>query len=148
MADEAPPHPGRPAAQPARTTHPELRLAILTLLLPLYLSVAFATSYIGALHDPRPHHVKVAIVGAPARTAPLTHELSLTPPHGFHVSQVGSASRARRLVDERRVAGAYVASSRAPTVIVATAASASLAGFVEATFRQVAAAQDRPLVID
>lgn len=135
-------------SQPARKRHPELRFAILTLLLPLYLSVGFATNYIGALHAPKPHHVKVAIVGAPASTAPLAHELSLTPPNGFDVSQVVSVSQARRLVDERQLAGAYVLSSRPPTIIVATAASASLASFVEATFRQVAAAQDRPLAID
>jgi hypothetical protein len=135
-------------SQPRRKRHPELRLAILTLVVPLYLSVAVATNYIGALHAPRPHHVKVAIVGAPGGTAPLAHELSLRPPNGFDVSQLASVSLARRLVDERKVAGAYVASSRPPTVIVATAASASLAGFVEATFRQVAARQDRPLVID
>jgi hypothetical protein len=135
-------------SQPVRKRHPELRFAILTLLLPLYLSVAFATNYIGALHAPKPHHVKVALVGAPASTAPLAHELSLTPPNGFDVSQVVSVSQARRLVAGRRLAGAYVVSSRHPTVIVATAASASLAGFVEATFRQVAAAQGRPLAID
>lgn len=135
-------------SHPAKKRHPELRLAILTLLLPLYLSVGFATNYIGAFHAPKPHHVKVAIVGAPASTAPLAHELSLTPPNGFDVSQVASVSQARRLVDDRQLAGAYVPSSRPPTIIVATAASASLASFVEATFRKVAAAQDRPLAID
>jgi hypothetical protein len=138
----------QPGSQPSGTRRPELRLAISTLLLPLYLSVAFATSYIGALHAPKPHHVKVAIVGAPASTAPLAHQLSVRPPGGFKVSHVVSASHARVLVDERKLAGAYVASSRPPTVIVATAASASLAGFVEATFRQVAAARDRPVAID
>jgi hypothetical protein len=135
-------------SQPAQKRHPELRLAILTLLLPLYLSVAVATNYIGAFHAPKPHHVKVAIVGVPASTAPLAHELSLTSPNGFDVSRVVSVSRARRLVGERALAGAYLPSSRPPTVIVATAASASLAGFVEATFRQVVAAQGRPLAID
>jgi hypothetical protein len=135
-------------SQRAQKRHPELRLAILTLLVPLYLSVAVATNYIGALHAPRPHHVKVAIVGAPASTAPLAHELSLTPPSGFDVLREVSVSQARRLVARRNLAGAYVPSARPPRVIVASAASASLAGFVEATFRQVAAAHDRPLAID
>jgi hypothetical protein len=136
------------AARAAQTRHPELRLAILTLLIPLYLSAALATNYIGAFHAPKPHHVKVAIVGAVASTAPLAHELSLTPPTGFDVSQLASASQARRLVDEQKLAGAYLPSAHPPTLIVATAASASLAGFTEATFRQVAAARDRPLAID
>ena len=55
----------------ARKTH-EMRLATLTLLLPLYVAVGFAANFIGALHDPKPHHVKVAIVGAPATTALVT----------------------------------------------------------------------------
>ena len=135
-------------SQPAQKRHPELRLAIFTLVLPLYLTVAVATNYIGAFHAPKPHHVKVAIVGASALTAPLAHELSRTPINGYDVSQLVSVPQARRLVDDRQLAGAYEPSSRPPTIIVATAASASLASFVEATFRQVAAAGDRPLAID
>jgi hypothetical protein len=57
--------------------------------------------------------------------------------------------RARTLVKERKLAGAYLTvPRRAPSVIVATAASPSLANFVEAMFRKVAAAQDRPLSVD
>ncbi|HYB27376.1 MAG TPA: hypothetical protein VEF89_12225 [Solirubrobacteraceae bacterium] len=48
---------------------------------------------------------------------------------------------------DRKLAGGYIPGQH-PTAIVATAASASLAAFVEATFRQVAAAQDRPLAVD
>ncbi len=129
--------------------HPELRLALLTLLLPFYIAVVFAANYFGALHAPKPHEVKVAIVGAPSRTALLAHQLSITPPGGFTVSQLASVPRARTLVDERKLAGAYVSvARRAPSVIVATAASPSLANFVEATFRKVAAAEDRPLTVD
>ena len=47
------------------TESKELRLASLTLLLPLYIAVVFAANYFGALHAPKPHGVKVAVVGAP-----------------------------------------------------------------------------------
>jgi hypothetical protein len=123
-------------------------LALLTLLLPLYLSVAFATNYIGALHAPKPHKVNVAIVGPPAATAPLAHELSAEGKNAFVVSQLASLGQARHLVDQRKLAGAYVPSSGRPTLIVATAAWPSLANALEATFRQVAAAHDRPLAVD
>jgi hypothetical protein len=128
---------------------PELRLALLTLLLPLYISVVFAANYFGALHAPKPHGVKVAIVGAPSRTAPLSHQLSIRPGGGFAVSQLASIPLARKLVGERKLAGAYLAGPRrAPVLIVATAASPSLANFVEITFRNVAAAEGRPLAVD
>jgi hypothetical protein len=128
---------------------PELRLALLTLLLPLYISVVFAANYFGALHAPKPHGVKVAIVGAPSRTAPLSHQLSITPRGGFAISQLVSIPLARKLVGERKLAGAYLAGPRrAPVLIVATAASPSLANFVEITFRKVAAAEGRPLAVD
>jgi hypothetical protein len=131
-----------------RIAHPELRLAMLTLLLPLYFAVALSTNYIGALHAPRPHDVEVAIVGAPSTTAPLAHGFSVRAKNAFSVSQLSSVLEARRLVSDRKLAGAFLPSPDRPTVIVATAASASLANFVEATFREVAAAQDHALTVD
>jgi len=126
-----------------------VRTAATTLVLPIYFSVAFATFYIGGLHHPKPHHVEVAIVGPLATTASLAHSLSTTPKNGYLVSQLTSIADARRLVRDRKLAAAYVPGARpAPTVIVATAASASLSSFVEGTFRTVAAAQGRPLAVD
>jgi hypothetical protein len=110
--------------------------------------VGFATNYIGALHAPKPHHVKVAIVGAPATTAPLARALGAEPKNGFAVSQLVSVTQARRLVGARRLAGAYVPRGNRPTVIVATAAAPSLASVVEGAFRQTAAAENRPLAVD
>ena len=66
----------------------ELRVALITLVLPLYVSVGFAANFIGALHSPKPHHVKVAIVGAPAATTPLAHVLSVKAHGGLNVSQL------------------------------------------------------------
>jgi hypothetical protein len=131
----------------AKQRPPELRVALMTLVLPLYVSVGFAANYIGALHAPKPHHVKVAIVGEPAATAPLAHVLSDKARGGLDVSQLATVAQARRLVADRKLAGGYIPGQH-PTAIVATAASASLANFVEATFREVAAAQDRPLAVD
>jgi hypothetical protein len=133
---------------PAAKRPSELRLAALTLLLPLYFAVAFSTNYIGALGAPSPHHVKIAIVGAPAATAALADDLSVKPKGAFTVSQLTSVAQASRLVGGRQLAGAYVPGSSRPTAIVATAASSSLSNFVQATFRRVAAGQDQPLAVD
>ena len=59
-----------------------------------------------------------------------------------------SVAEARRLVAARRLAGAYVPGLNRPAVIVATAASPSLANVVEAAFRQTAAGENRPLAVD
>ena len=125
----------------------ELRIAVLTLLLPLYIAVAFAANYIGALHKPTPHGVKVALVGPPATTAPLAHELVVTSKGGIEVSQLASVTEAKRLVGDRDLAGAYEPGVH-PTVVVASAGSPSLATFVEGAFRKAAAAEDRPLAVD
>jgi len=125
----------------------QLRLASRALLLALFVAVAFAVNYFGALHAPHPHDVKIAIVGPPAVTAGLARELSVTPPNGFEVSQLTSIATARRLVADRKLAGAFVPSTVRPTAIVASAASASLASFLEGAFTRVAGAEGRPLAI-
>ena len=131
------------------TESKEMRLALLTLLLPLYIAVVFAANYFGALHAPKPHGVKVAIVGAPSSTSRIAHQLSTRPRGGFAVSRLISIGQARELVGARKLAGAYVPGQRpTPVIVVATAASGSLASFVEATFREVAAAQNRALAVD
>ena len=139
---------GSQGAKPAAKRRPsELRVALMTLVLPLYVSVGFAANFIGALHSPKPHGVKVAIVGAPPATTPLAHVLSVKAHGGLDVSQLTTVAQARRLVADRKLAGGYVPGQH-PTVIVASAASASLANFAQATFREVAAAHDRPLAVD
>src|ERR1700726_3117524 len=100
------PKPGR-ASGSARNTR-EMRLAALTLLLPLYVAVGFAANNIGALHAPKPHHVKVAIVGAPATTAPLARALGASQKTGLGFPQGGRAPQARGRAGPRRLAGAYV----------------------------------------
>src|SRR6202048_5412497 len=111
------PNPSR--ASGSARNRSEMRLAALTLLLPLYVSVGFAINYIGALHAPKPHHVKVAMVGAPATTAPLARALGARPKNGFAVSQLVSVTQARRLVGARRRAGAYVPGRHRAAVLVA-----------------------------
>jgi Protein of unknown function (DUF3533) len=148
------PHPGKSGnvrvtdTAPPERRRPELQAAMMPILLALYLSLALAVNYFGALHAPSPHHVRVAIVGPPAATAPVAHELSVAPAGGFDVSRLTSVATARRLIAERKLAGAYVPSPVRPTAIVATAASPSLAEFVAGVFQRAAARQDRPLAVE
>src|ERR671934_199299 len=50
---------------------PTPKAVALVLLPALVLMLAFAFSYVGAFHDPTPHHVPVAIVGPPTVAAQL-----------------------------------------------------------------------------
>jgi hypothetical protein len=84
--------PSQGTAPTAKQRPSELRVALLTLVLPLYVSVGFAANYIGALHSPSPHDVKVAVVGAPAATAPLAHALTVKARGGLNVSQLSTVA--------------------------------------------------------
>ena len=134
---------------PTKKKPSELRLALLGLLLPLYVAVGFSTFYIGGLHAPAPHQVKVAIVGPSAKVAPLARGISVRAKGGFNVSQLSRVAVARRLVAQRKLAGAYVpAHTPSPTIVVASAASPALASFLESAFRPIAAAKGQLLAVD
>src|SRR5258708_21568775 len=94
--------PGHGRARGSARNTREVRVATLTLLLPLWIWVGFAANFIGAFHAPKPHHVKVAIVGAPAATAPLARALGPAPTNGFSGSQMVSVSQARQFVAARQ----------------------------------------------
>jgi len=115
--------------------------AVALVLVPaLVLMLAFAFSYVGAFHDPTPHHVPMAVVGPPRAAA----QLDGLP--GAPLDSRRSPSRADALsqIDNRDVYGAYeVATNR---LFVASAANRATAVALEQTFNRVAAAQGAPAV--
>src|SRR3954451_5361706 len=119
---------------------PTPKAVALVLLPALVLMLAFAFSYVGAFHDPTPHHVPVAVVGAPAVAA----QLNRVPGDPLDARQASSRSDALSQIDDREVYGAY----EAPTnrLFVASAANRATAIALEATFDKVAAVQRRPAV--
>jgi hypothetical protein len=52
-------------------TAPTPKAVALVLIPALVLMLAFAFSYVGAFHEPTPHHVLVAVVGPPAAASCL-----------------------------------------------------------------------------
>ena len=115
--------------------------AVAIVLLPaLVLMLAFAFFYVGAFHDPTPHHVPVAVVGPPAVSAQL-NRLPGTP---LDARQVSSRDAALSQIDDRKVYGAYEAATN--RLFVASAANRPTAIALERTFNRVAAAVQRPAV--
>ncbi len=102
--------------------------------------LAFAFSYVGAFHEPTPHHVPIAVVGPPAAAV----QLNRLPGDPLDARQASSRSDALSQIDDRDVYGAYeVATNR---LFVASAANRATAIALEETFNRVAAAQRRPAV--
>jgi hypothetical protein len=106
----------------------------------LVLMLAFAFSYVGAFHEPRPHRVALAVVGPPAVAA----QLYRLPGDPLDARRVSSHSDALSQIDDREVYGAYEAVTN--HLFVASAANRATAIALEETFNRVAAEQGRPAV--
>jgi hypothetical protein len=115
--------------------------AVAAVLVPaLVLMLAFAFSYVGAFHDPTPHHVPVAVVGPPGIAA----QLDRLPGDPLDASQASSRADALSQIDDREVYGAYEAATN--RLFVASAANRATAVALEATFDRLAAARRGPAV--
>jgi hypothetical protein len=121
-------------------TAPTAKAVTLVLVPALVLMLAFAFFYVGAFHDPTPHHVPVAVVGPPA----VAVQLSRLPGDPLDARHVSSRADALSQIDDREVYGAYETATN--RLFVASAANRATAIALELTFDRVAAAQGRPAV--
>jgi hypothetical protein len=96
------------------------------LLVALVLQFVFALSYTGALHDPKPHHVPVAVVGTIPQDSPIRRSSAL------RLVQKPDERAARAAITDREAYGAVVLPSR--QLLVATAASPAVAQVLEQAF--------------
>jgi len=119
---------------------PTPKAVALVLLPATVLMLAFAFFYVGAFHDPTPHHVPLAVVGPPSVAA----QLNRLPGAPLDARPVSSRADALSQIDGREVYGAY--EPVANRLFVASAANRATAVALEQTFNLIAAAQDRPAV--
>jgi hypothetical protein len=82
---------------------PTPRAVALVLAPALVLMLAFAFFYVGAFHEPTPHHVAVAVVGPPAAAV----QLNRLPGDPLDARQASSRPAALSQIDDREVYGAY-----------------------------------------
>jgi FtsH-binding integral membrane protein len=96
------------------------------LLPPLAVGVVIAFAFVGlytsALHEPRPHGLRVAFLGAPALQRGLQQRLDVAVPGGFDLDRYGSATAARDAVLDQDVQGALIVTGARPELLVAEAA--------------------------
>ncbi len=137
-ASEAPD--GRPGVEPA----PRLsgyRLLGLALLVVLLVQAVFVSSYVGALHDPKPRDVQVGIVGPAPLAAAVAKQV------GFELVPYASEAAARDAIDHRRIEGAFIGASGGATLLVVPAASPAMASGLANAFGVGAAAAQQKLTV-
>src|ERR1700748_1599113 len=109
-------------------TAPTAKAVTLVLVPALVLMLAFAFFYVGAFHEPTPHHVPLAVVGPPAVAA----QLNRLPGEPLDARQASSRSDALSQISDRKVYGAYEAATN--RLYVASAANRATAVALEETF--------------
>ncbi len=107
----------------------------------LVVQALFVTSYIGALHHPKPHGVAFGVVG----TSPLP--VAVGKRFSLKVTHYADEAAALRAIDHRTIDGAFVAAPSGARLIVVPAAGAAGAAALGNAFTVAAAALNKKLVI-
>jgi hypothetical protein len=110
------------------------------------LSGCFAFSFLGALHDPQPHQLPIAIVAPAAVRSALNAELGSHAPGAFDLQAYPSLMAARSAVRARNVDGAFVLEPHHADVLVAGAGGQAVVQTIEAAFGSVATGLHTPVV--
>jgi multiple sugar transport system substrate-binding protein len=121
------------------------RTALRPSIVGVVLAVLFAFLFVAPSHDPTPNNLPVAVAGPEAAAAPLVRALKRRA-GDFDVVRLIDAQAAREAVLDREVDGAFVVTRpRAPELLVATAASPTVARILEEA--AAGAAREEPLRI-
>jgi hypothetical protein len=128
----------------------QTRLALASTLVPLFFAIGFGLCIIGVYHKPHAHNIAVAVVGPPAKTAPLRAGLEKATGSAFDIRPVATVAEAARGVRQRDLTAAFVPTvnpQQPATVIVASAGGRLVAAASETLFRSVTARQGAELIV-
>ncbi len=125
---------------------PENRTLVITLAGVLAVVFIFVASNVAANHEPKPHDLPVGIVGSPQLVSAAARELDRRAPGAFLILGYRSLAAARTAILHRSVYGAFEP-GRPPSLLVADAASLSVATILQKTFTAAARAQGAPLIV-
>ncbi len=118
-----------------------LPLLIVALAVVLFVQALFVTSYIGALHHPRPHRVAFGVVGSSPLPAVVGKQFSLK------TTRYPNEAAVLVAIDRRKIDGAFVAGTAGAKLIVVPAAGAAGAAALTAAFGAGAAALHQKIVV-
>jgi hypothetical protein len=129
------------AAEPQRRKLSGVPLLIVAIGVVLFVQALFVFSYIGALHQPKPHKVAFGVVG----TSPLP--IAVGKQFSLNTTRYASEADALSAIDQRKIDGALIAGPAGAKLIVVPAAGNPGASALSAAFIAGAAALDQKLVI-
>ena len=117
VSDATTSRPGAGSA-PRLTGYKLLGLALLVVVL---VQAAFVTSYVGALHSPKPRDLQVGVVGPAPLAAAVAKQV------GFELVPFADEAAARDAIDHRSIEGAFISAPSGPTLLVVPAAGVAMA---------------------
>ena len=146
MTDTVPQEGATSADAPQAAGPPKPKLSGVPLLMAaigvvLFVQALFVFSYIGALHDPKPHKVAFGVVG----TSPLPRAVGTQ--FSLETTPYASESDALDAIDQREIDGALVAGPAGAKLIVVPAAGNAGASALSAAFTAGAAALHQEIAI-
>lgn len=109
---------------------PMLRHATLVLVL----GAALAASFVGAFHDPQPHHMPVGVVAPAAQVARLDARVAAHAPGALALRPYPSAAAAATAIEHRAIDGAIVLGPARAHLLVASAAGAQTVATMQRAF--------------
>ncbi|MFF0436025.1 DUF3533 domain-containing protein [Streptomyces sp. NPDC004327] len=111
----------------------------------LALQLLFITSYVGALHSPKPTDVPFGVVAPQQAAAVLTDRLAKLPGDPLDPRTVASAEAAKDQILNRDIDGALIVDplGRTDTLLVASGGGAALSTTLQKMFTQLEAANQR-----
>jgi hypothetical protein len=119
---------------------------LIALVVVLVVVFALVGSNVAANHAPKPHHVPVGIIGTPSMVRAVAGSLEHAAPGAYEVHPYSSLAAARSGVLDRAVYGAF-RPAPSPLLLVASAASPSVATLLQKTFAAAARTEGRVLVV-
>ncbi|MCU1494018.1 MAG: hypothetical protein JWO62_1782 [Acidimicrobiaceae bacterium] len=123
-------------------------LAVIFLAGVLVLELGFIASYVGALHEPTPHGVPVAVVGSASAVARIESELTAAgASQAVRPVAAKDVASARAEIDRGMVYAAIVPGAGSSQLLVANAANPFTAAAITAIFRGVATASSTRLTV-
>jgi hypothetical protein len=126
------------AAKPKLSGLPLLAVALCVV---LFVQAAFVLSYVGALHEPTSHGVRLAVVGASPVPAAVAKQFSL------RLKPYSTEADARSAIDKRKVDAAFVGGPSGSTLIVAPAGGALTATALVNVFTAAGAAAKQRIAV-
>jgi len=119
---------------------------------PLVISIGMVFLFVwlfgAALHDPKPHDLRVGVVGPATILPQLEAGLEANAPGAFALSSYSSADEARAAIGDREIVGAAVVGADDPLVMVASAAGQPAAGAISGALTGVAQALGKTAVVE